>query len=163
VFVVATIVEIARGVATQAGVNQQSVVGAICIHLLFGIFFLFVYSAVALLDSGPFFAQGTDGTPALRLYFSFVTLTTVGYGHYTAASSLGHTLSMVEALLGQLYLVTIVAILVSRISQQDFGATLKTATARKKPCPSSCPGPVLVAGHLCQQRVSNFCRNHEVV
>ena len=61
-------------------------------------------------------AQGTDGTPALRLYFSFVTLATVGYGDYSAASNLGHTLSVVEALVGQLYLVTVVAVLVSRMT-----------------------------------------------
>jgi hypothetical protein len=51
--------------------------------------FTFVYGAVAALDSGPFFAQNTDGTPSLRLYFSYVTLATLGYGDYTAASTLG--------------------------------------------------------------------------
>jgi hypothetical protein len=66
-------------------VSQRSVIGAICVYFLLGILFLFAYSDVALLDSGPFFAQGTDGTPALRLYFSFVTLATVGYGDYRNA------------------------------------------------------------------------------
>ena len=45
--------------------------------------FLFVYGAVAALGSGPFFAQGMDGTRSLRLYFSYVTLATLGYGDYT--------------------------------------------------------------------------------
>ncbi len=49
------------------------------------------------------------------MYFSFVTLTTVGYGDYTAKTNVGHTLSITEALLGQLYLVTVVALLVSKI------------------------------------------------
>jgi hypothetical protein len=70
---------------------------------------------LAVLGSGDFFAQGTDGTRSLRLYFSFVTLGTLGYGDYTAAGELGRTLAVVEAILGQLYLVTVIAVLVSRI------------------------------------------------
>jgi hypothetical protein len=77
--------------------------------------FLLAYGVVAVLDSGPLFAQGTDGTTALRLYFSFVTLATVGYGDYTTASNLGQMLSVLEALIGQLYLVTVIAVLVSRM------------------------------------------------
>ncbi len=51
----------------------------------------------------------------LRLYYSYITLTTVGYGDYTLVSNLGHMLAIIEALAGQLYLVTVVALLVSRI------------------------------------------------
>ena len=103
------------GVVDQGKVNAQSVIGAICIYLLVGLIFTFLYGSVAALDSGPFFSQGTDGTPSLRTYFSYVTLSTVGYGDYSAASNLGHMLSITEALLGQLYLVTVVAVLVSRM------------------------------------------------
>ena len=71
--------------------------------------------------SGNFFAQGTDGTRSLRLYFSFVTLATLGYGDYTAAGELGRTLAVVEALFGQLYLVTVVAVLVSRMRGRQLG------------------------------------------
>jgi hypothetical protein len=111
-------VVIVRGVISEGMVSQRSVTGAICVYFLLGMLFLFVYSDVALLQSGSFFAQGTDGTPALRLYFSFVTLATVGYGDYTAASNLGHVLSVLEALIGQLYLVTVIAVLVSRMHFQ---------------------------------------------
>jgi Ion channel len=113
--VLATIVVIAVGVVDQNEVNPQSVTGAVCIYLLFGLLFMFLYSGVALLGSGDFFAQGTDGTRSLRLYFSYVTLATVGYGDYTPAGDLGHTLAVLEALLGQLYLVTVLALLVSRM------------------------------------------------
>jgi hypothetical protein len=112
---VAVGVVIAVGVFDQRTVNRQSVLGAICIYLLIGMDFTFVYGAAAALGSGDFFAEGTDGTPSLRLYFSYVTLTTVGYGDYTPAGDLGHTLAIVEALLGQLYLVTVVAVIVSRL------------------------------------------------
>ena len=113
--VVAIAVIIAVGVFDQQTVNQQSVLGAICVYVLIGMLFTFAYGAVAFLGSGDFFAQGTDGTPSLRLYFSYVTLATLGYGDYTPAGDLGHTLAIVEALLGQLYLVTVVAVIVGRL------------------------------------------------
>ena len=115
VLVVAAMAAIGVGVVDQKDVNAQSVTGAICIYLLFGLAFLFLYSAVALLGSGDFFAQGTDGTRAIRLYFSYVTLATLGYGDYTPAAELGRTLAVLEALAGQLYLVTVLALLVSRL------------------------------------------------
>jgi hypothetical protein len=116
-FVVATISVIARGVIGERQVNQQAVIGAVCIFVLLGMLFTFVYSVVAVYGAGPFFVQDTDGNAAVRQYFSFVTLTTVGYGDYAPASDLGRTLSNTEALLGQLYLVTIVAVLVGRMTR----------------------------------------------
>ena len=86
---VATIGAIVLGVADQSEVNAQSVIGAICVYLLFGMLFLFLYSVAATLGSGPFFAQGTDGTRSIRLYFSYVTLATLGYGDYTPAAESG--------------------------------------------------------------------------
>jgi hypothetical protein len=111
----ATIVVIVAGVISHSEVNAQSVIGAITIYILLGMVFISIYTVVAVLGDGPFFAQGTDGTLSLRLYFSFVTLTTVGYGDYTAAGTAGHTFAVTEALVGQVYLVTVVALLVSRM------------------------------------------------
>jgi hypothetical protein len=112
---VATIAIVALGVVDQGEANVRAVTGAICVYVLIGILFVYLYGVLAVLGSGDFFAQGTDGTRSLRLYFSFVTLGTLGYGDYTAAGELGRTLAVVEALLGQLYLVTVIAVLVSRI------------------------------------------------
>jgi len=117
--VLASIVVIAIGVIDQHDVNAQSVLGAISIYVLLGVVFVFVYGAAAVLGSGPFFAQGTDGTVALRLYFSYVTLATLGYGDYTAASDFGHAVSVVEAMAGQLYLVTVLALLVGQFARRD--------------------------------------------
>jgi hypothetical protein len=111
---VATIFTIGVGVIDQGEPNVQSVTGAVCVYLLIGITFVFLYGVIATLGSGDFFAQGTDGTRSLRLYFSFITLATVGYGDYTAAGELGRTLAVFEALIGQLYLVTVLATLVTR-------------------------------------------------
>jgi hypothetical protein len=107
---------IATSVVIKGEVNAQSVTGAICVYLLLGLIFMFMYGAVAVLGHDAFFAQGTDGSRSLRLYFSYVTLATLGYGDYTPRSNLGHTLAIVEALFGQLYLVTVVALLVARLN-----------------------------------------------
>jgi len=109
---------IAASVLDQPRVNAQSVIGAICIYLLLGMMFMFAYGVIAGLGSGPFFAQGTDGTRSIRMYFSYITMTTVGYGDYTAAGNLGRTLAASEALFGQLYLVTVVAVVVSRLGRR---------------------------------------------
>ena len=114
---VASAVVIGRGVIDQRQVNQRSVVGAICIYVLLGMMFTFLYGAVAYLGDGYFFAQGTDGTLSLRLYFSYVTLATLGYGDYTPAADLGRALAIFEALMGQLYLVTVVAVLVANMGR----------------------------------------------
>jgi hypothetical protein len=112
---IAIAVVIAAGAIEQGEVNSTSVAGAICVYVLIGLVFVFLYGALAALGHGDFFAQGTDGTRAIRVYFSFVTLATLGYGDYTPAGDVGHTLAVLEALLGQLYLVTVVAVVVGRL------------------------------------------------
>src|SRR5215211_6381054 len=119
VLTVATIATVALGVVDQGEANVQAVTGAVCVYVLIGLLFVFLYGVLATLGSDDFFAQGTDGTRSLRLYFSFVTLATLGYGDYTAAGELGRTLAIVEALVGQLYLVTVIAVLVSRMRRRS--------------------------------------------
>jgi Ion channel len=113
--IICVVVVIVRSIALSPEVSAETILGAICVYLSIGMIFLFVYGAVAAIGSSPFFAQAGDGTRALRLYFSYVTLATLGYGDYTPATNLGHMLAVVEALLGQIYLVTVVALLVARL------------------------------------------------
>jgi hypothetical protein len=108
---------IAAGAIAQGEVNSRSVAGAICVYVLLGMMFVSIYSLLATVGNTPFFAQGTDGTRALRFYFSYVTLATLGYGDYTPAGNLGHALAVLEALIGQLYLVTVVAVVVTRLGR----------------------------------------------
>ena len=115
ILTLATILTVALGIVDQGEANVKAVTGAVCVYVLIGLLFVFLYGVIAVVSSGDFFAQGTDGTRSLRLYFSFVTLATLGYGDYTPAHELGRTLAIVEALFGQLYLVTVIALLVSRI------------------------------------------------
>jgi hypothetical protein len=94
----------------------------LCLYLLLGLLFAFAYVAVQNLGGAPFFANGAAANSDRSVYFSFVTLATVGYGDYTARTNFGHTLSVTEALLGQIYLVTVVATIVSRLSPRRTAA-----------------------------------------
>ena len=127
--VAATVLAIGVGIVDQREINQQSITGAVSVYVLLGILFTFAYGAAAALGSGPFFAQGTDGTTSLRLYFSYVTLATLGYGDYTPAGNLGHTLAISEALLGQVYLVTVVALLVGNMG----GRRIRRSSGAEEP------------------------------
>ena len=97
------------------GVDLTAVFGALSVYLLIGLTFAFLIGAIAVGVSGDYFAQGTDGTQADRVYFSFTSLTTTGYGDFTARTQAGHALSVLEMLMGQLYLVTVIALLVSNL------------------------------------------------
>jgi uncharacterized MnhB-related membrane protein len=91
-------------------------VTAVVLEGLLGFLFAFLYAAIDANGSAPFFVQTDAPTIQTFLYYSFVTQTTVGYGDYTAAASLGRTLSTTQALLGQIYLVTVIAVVVSRMT-----------------------------------------------
>ena len=113
--VVGIAIVIAKGAIEQGEVNPRSVAGALSVYVLIGLVFVFLFGVMAAVGSSPFFAQGTDGSRSIRLYFSFVTLATLGYGDYTPAGTFGRLFAVIEALVGQLYLVTVVALLVSRL------------------------------------------------
>jgi hypothetical protein len=101
------------------GVTLHTMFGVLCIYLLIGSLFGFVYGIVSSVGSEDFFAQPGDvDTTKNFLYFSFVTITTVGYGDLTAGTSLGRSLGISEALLGQIYLVTVVAAIVGGLSRR---------------------------------------------
>jgi hypothetical protein len=106
---------IARSVVRRRIIDTRTVLAALCIFVLFGMLWAFVYTTLGAFSSEPFFAQTTDATSADYLYFSFITQTTVGYGDLSAAGNPGRACAVLEALVGQLYLVTIVALVVSRV------------------------------------------------
>jgi hypothetical protein len=93
------------------------VLGVLSLYILIGMLFAFVYGAIDLLADEPLSAGHEAATVSECLYFSFITLTTVGYGDLSSSSDLGHTLSMFEARLGQIYLVTVVSVLVSNLGR----------------------------------------------
>jgi Ion channel len=104
-----------RDLRVSQRVRLQTVLGVLSFYMLLGMLFAFTYGAIDRLGGDAFFAGGQEATASHCLYFSFTTLTTVGYGDFTARSDLGHTLAIFEALLGQIYLVTIVSLIVSNL------------------------------------------------
>jgi hypothetical protein len=98
---------------TGEGVDMEVVLGALCAYLWIGAYFAFLYNALAILSNNPFFAQPGSGSKLDYLYFSFVTLTTTGYGDLSPAYGPGRMIAVTEAIIGQLYLVSVVAIVVS--------------------------------------------------
>lgn len=100
-------------------VTSETVLGALCAYVLIGLLFAFVYIAVNDFRDTPFFVQ--PGTPDQGefLYFSFVALTTLGFGDLTPSEGLPQALTVLEALIGSVFLVTLVARLVTLWVKQD--------------------------------------------
>jgi len=109
------VVGMLRSVRRHRAVTLEAVLGGLALYVLVGMLFAFVFGAVDRLGGEPFFANGVQATEPRCNYFSFSTLTTVGFGDLTARSDLGRTLAVLEALVGQLYLVTVVSVGVSNL------------------------------------------------
>jgi uncharacterized membrane protein len=108
-----TVVIIVERVLVMDQVNLQSIYAALSAYLLIGLMFATFFTTIGHLGGGPFFADGQPASPQTIQYFSFTTLTTLGYGDFTAAGNLGRALAVMEALTGQVFLATLVARLVS--------------------------------------------------
>ncbi len=108
---------VTRALRTE-GVTGRAVFGAMSFYLLIGISFTLIYGVVARWGAQPLFASGTDGTTSVRTYFSFITQATVGYGDYTPGSGIARSLAVLQALIGQLYLVTVLALLVGNLGRR---------------------------------------------
>lgn len=119
--IVAAPVVILGRILRHRTVTIQTVLGAVCVYLLLG---LVTTTLLATLDGA---TEAEMLTPAARgtsdyAYASFITLTTVGFGDVVAAGRLGRTILMLEALVGQVFLVTLVARLVSMFGKERDAA-----------------------------------------
>jgi hypothetical protein len=104
-----------REIRDEGTVTIRTMLGVLCIYLLIGIFFAFMYGVIDELASDEFFPRVDPADTSDFLYFSFSTLTTVGYGDLVTANELGRSLAITEALIGQIYLVTIVALIIANM------------------------------------------------
>jgi Ion channel len=110
---VAAPVIIVRHLVLRRTVDTQTVLGAIAAYLMIGMSFAFAYRALGAVQAGPFFGPQGEGSFSQDLFFSFTTLTTTGYGNLVPATNPGQTFAVGEMLIGQLFLVTAVAKVVS--------------------------------------------------
>src|SRR5215210_880419 len=100
-------------------VTYETVLGALCAYVLIGLLFAFLFLAVNEVRSESFFTQPGEHTQGEYLYFSFVALTTLGFGDLSPSVGLPQALTVLEALLGSIFLVTLVARLVTLWVRQD--------------------------------------------
>ena len=111
----AAIVALGRRIVVEPFVSSRTIIGLLCVYLLIGMTFAATYITIAVVSDEPFFVQTDHAQPVDFTYFSLVTLATVGYGDFTAANPMPRMLAAIEGLTGQLYLVTVVAVAVSRV------------------------------------------------
>jgi hypothetical protein len=109
------------------GVTPQAVAGALTLYLLVGLVFAWAIGFVAKVEDVPYFAQQAHASTSQIVYFSFAVLTTTGFGDLTAATHLGRALAVVEMLLGQLYLVTVIGVLVGNFAGRSRSSPPGTA------------------------------------
>ena len=100
-------------IAHHEKVTAQTILGALSIYVLIGLIFANADLGLQLASGTSFFAQSGHHGPADFSYFSFITMTTVGYGDLTPATGLPRSSAVLEALTGQIFLVVLVARLVT--------------------------------------------------
>lgn len=114
---VAIALGLVRGMRAN-GVTLQTMFGTLCLYLFIGLLFSGTYGAIGAADGTAFFGREGLDVPSNFLYFSYATLTTVGYGDLAAATDLGRSFAILEALLGQIYMVTVVALIVGNLHRR---------------------------------------------
>lgn len=111
--VLGALIAVAKRLLSHPAIGASTILGAVCVYLLLGLMFASVYGCFGA--AGRVFAQQATATAVEDVYFSFITLATVGYGDLTPGTDLLRIIAVVEALAGQLYLVTVIAVLVGNM------------------------------------------------
>lgn len=128
-----TVVVVVTAVSRHDKVTTETILGSINGYLLLGLTFTLLHTAVMVSDGGAYLAGGhrmvlehsdRPGSEALSemFYFSFTTITTLGYGDITPNSSVARLLTSIEAVVGQLYIAIFIARLVSIGVSQRFAS-----------------------------------------
>ena len=123
-------ISIMRHLMVRREVDAKTVVGAVDAYLLVGMMFAFLYRLLGVSQTAPLFGPGVAQGLPQDLFFSFTTLTTTGYGNLVPAGNPGQSFAVVEMLIGQLFLVTVLAKAVGayrRNGQSGAAASSKSA------------------------------------
>jgi voltage-gated potassium channel Kch len=102
-------------VLSSVEVNARTILGAISVYTVLGLLFAFMFEAIGRIQGpgNPFFENHAQLAHSDYLFFSYTTLTTTGYGDLVPGGQPGRMLAGIEMLLGQIFLVTLVAGLVA--------------------------------------------------
>jgi len=129
-----------RAVLRESSFTENNVAGAISVYLLIGIFWSVVYSIVAIVQPESFSSYKIDEVGGMVryaggadfLYFSFVTLATLGYGDISPKTPLAQTASWVEGVVGQLFIaITIASLVGMKVADYQTKARQKKDTEDK--------------------------------
>jgi Ion channel len=124
-----TVMIIVEQVLRMNAVTIQSIYAALSAYMIIGLMFASVYAAIDSLTTADFFVNGQPADIRTFQYFSFTTLTTLGYGDFTAAGNFGRALAVLEAMTGQIFLATLVARLVAAFRAPPRGEPPSTGPA----------------------------------
>jgi len=102
-----------RRVVLTPNVGSRTILGAISVYAVLGMLFTFVYAAIDRIQSDPFFEGEAHARGGDFLFFSYTTLTTTGFGDLVPGGQPGRMISGLEMMIGQIFLVTLVAGLVA--------------------------------------------------
>jgi hypothetical protein len=108
---------ILKRVARNPLITASTVYAVLAVYLLVGNAFAYFDQGIASATGTPFFTGRTTVAPFDYLYFSFITISTVGYGDFTPATRIGQVLAATEAVIGQLYLVSVVGLVVGNFGR----------------------------------------------
>ena len=113
-FIAFTIFHILQNIFHEQDVTKDTIAGAAAVYLLFGLMWSFLYGVLEHIEPGSFAISEaqTLGERNIFIYYSFVTITTLGYGDIMPVTYIASSLAVMEAVVGQLYLVVLVAWLV---------------------------------------------------
>jgi hypothetical protein len=121
-FVLTALVTLNRKIFSEKKVNADTIKGGISVFFLIGILWALLYRIVQLLDPNAFSQpQETLNLLDSMFYFSFTTLTTLGYGDITPVSDIARTLANLEAVVGMMYPAIFIARLVGLYTAQEMG------------------------------------------
>ena len=134
------VVLIVRRVLSAPEITEQSIYGVLSAYVMIGLIFAAVFVAMWRFGGNQFFAHGTSSNTNTKTfqYFSFTTLTTLGYGDFTAAADGGRAVAVLEAMTGQMFLAVLVARLVAGFRWSDRAAARR---ADQQAVPTAAQGP----------------------
>ena len=131
-----TPVAILRRILPKETVEVETLFAAVDVYVIIGLIFSVLFIALAyLFPSPPFLAQPGSHPPSNYVYLSFVTLTTVGFGDLTPFTNTARSVVVLEALIGQIFLVTLVARLVSLYSAEHRTSFISRQAPQGPPRP----------------------------
>ncbi|MBK8293562.1 MAG: two pore domain potassium channel family protein [Solirubrobacterales bacterium] len=115
----AIVLGLVRQIKVSRQVTVHTMMGVLCIYLLMSMAFAESFALIQVIGGEPFFRTGQGAEDLSNyLYFSITTITTAGLGDFSPAGDVGRSLTAAEALIGQIYLVTVVAVIVGNLGRR---------------------------------------------